>query len=115
PYPYHWSRNGSPIPGAVSWKLVLPPATLSESGAQYTVAVTGPANTITSSPATITVQPETLSVVSVGSVEGSVIGVRFSQPIDPVSATNPANYTVNGVLAVAAQVYNSITQVGPEG
>ena len=64
PYTYQWSRNGVPIPGARSWNYITAPATTSDNAAQYSVQVTGPANTISSSVATLTVTPQTLAVVT---------------------------------------------------
>src|SRR6185503_1164354 len=43
-------------------------------------------------------------LLSVGSVEGSVIGARFSQPLEAASASVAANYLVNGTPALVAQV-----------
>jgi uncharacterized repeat protein (TIGR01451 family) len=116
PYSYQWFRNGNPIPGARSWNYILPPALTTDNGAQFTVQVTGPANTITSDPATLTVTSETLSVVSAGSVDGTTVGVLFSQPVQPAGAENPANYTIDGVNPVQARVYRtSLGPLGPEG
>src|SRR5439155_6026831 len=83
PYTYQWNKNGSAISGARSWKYITPPATSSDNGAQYTVTVTSPNNSITSVPGTLTVTPDALAVVSAGSVDGCVVGVKFNQPLDP--------------------------------
>src|SRR6185369_5473367 len=36
---------------------------------------------------------------------------RFNQPVDPVSAANPANYFINGAPAIAARVYVAPTDL----
>lgn len=102
PYAYQWYKNNELISGAQSWKYVIPPALLSDDQAQYTVTVTGPSNTLTSSAAILTVQPEALAVVSVGSVEGNIVGVLFNQPVQEASAEVAANYLINGVPAAKA-------------
>src|SRR5262249_17334640 len=72
---------------------------------QYSVTVTGPgAGNSLSSTSVVTVTAADLALLSVGSVEGSVIGARFSQPVDAASASVGANYIVNGTPALAAQV-----------
>jgi uncharacterized repeat protein (TIGR01451 family) len=102
PYAYQWNKNGSPILGARNWKYIVPPAQLSDTGAEYTVTVTGPANSVTSEPAILTVAADTLAVVSVGSVDGCLVGLRFNQPVDKATAENAANYLVDGVAALQA-------------
>lgn len=102
PYTYQWFKNGIAIPNAGNWKYVTPPTTLADNNAQYTVTVTGPANSITSGPATLTVQADPLSVVSVGSIDGEYVGVRFNQPVDKATAETAANYTVNGTPVAQA-------------
>jgi len=120
-YTYQWQRDDGAggftnIPLAGSWNYILPPARTSDNGAQFRVVVTGPANTITSDPATLTVTPQTLAVVGAGSMDGTTVGVEFNQPVDAATAENPANYTINGVAPIRAQVYRtSLTALGPEG
>src|SRR5262249_49350074 len=96
PYTYQWAKNGTPIPGAGNWKYTTPQTTTSDNSAQYTVTVTSTNNAITSAPAVLTVTPATLSVLSVGSVDGGQVGLRFSQPVERTSAETAANYTING-------------------
>jgi hypothetical protein len=104
PYTYQWFKNGVAIPGAGNWKYTTPPLLLSESGSQYSVSVTSSNNSITSTQATVTVTSDPLLVVSAGSVDGGVVGVRFNQRVNPATATVGANYLINGVPAVGAQV-----------
>jgi hypothetical protein len=113
PYTYQWSKNGTPISGATGWKYVTPPTTTADNGATYAVEVTGPANSIMSDDAILTVTPDALAVVSAGSVDGTTVGVLFNQPVTPASAENAANYTINGVPAVQARIYRS--SLGPLG
>ncbi len=104
PYTYQWFKNGVAIPGAGNWRYTTPALTLSDNGAQYTVTVTSTNNTITSNPGTVTVTADPLMVVSAGSVDGGVVGVRFNQLVNPSTATMAANYLIDGAPAVAAQV-----------
>ena len=122
PYSYQWQKSTdggatfSPISGARDWKYIVPAALTTDTLSQYRVTVVGPANSVTSTPATLTVTPLTLAVVSAGSVDGTTVGVLFNQPVQPASAENVANYTINGVNPVAARVYRtSLSAVGPEG
>jgi len=103
PYTYQWYKNGVAIPGAGNWKYTTPQVLTTDNNAQYTVTVTSPNNLISNSvPAVLTVSADTLAVLSVGSVEGSLMGLRFNQPVDKTSAENAANYKINGVTAIAA-------------
>jgi hypothetical protein len=113
PYSYQWSKNGNPIPGATSWKYITPPAAPTDDFSSYTVTVTGPNNSATSDPGYLTVVPQSLAIASVGSLDGNTVGVKFNQPVDPVTGQDPANYRINGVVPRAATIYRS--PAGREG
>ncbi len=51
---YQWRKNGSNIPGATSSSYTIPAVTIGDAGS-YSVIVTGPCGSVTSNPATLTV------------------------------------------------------------
>ena len=107
PYSYQWQKSDGSggftnIPAAVNWKYILTTASVADNDTQFRVQVTGPANSLTSDPATLTVQADPLAVVSTGSPDGTTIGVQFNQPLDKASAETAANYSINGAAAVKA-------------
>jgi hypothetical protein len=57
PLTYQWYKNGVAIPGATSNTYTTPPGASGDTGAVFTVTVSGPAGSATSGPATLTVQP----------------------------------------------------------
>ena len=73
PLSYQWRRNGSNLSGATSSSYVLNPTAVSDSGAQFDVVVTNAAGSVTSTAATLTVNPG---------------------PVPPSITTQPANVTV---------------------
>lgn len=103
-FAFYVSTNGT------SWSLVSEqyqkfPATVlfgtfaspdNAEGSSYAVAEFADYGDVT---ATDTVAP---TLVSVGTLDGKTIGVKFSEPVNSVSATQLANYTVSGVTVVAA-------------
>ena len=56
PLTYQWYVNGVAIPGATSSTYTTAPTTASQNGSVYTVIVSNPFGSVTSSPATLTVQ-----------------------------------------------------------
>jgi hypothetical protein len=61
---YQWYENGVAISGATSSSYTTPPTTAGESGAVFTVVVSNTVGSVTSSPATLTVQsPMAKSIV----------------------------------------------------
>ncbi len=80
PLSYQWRRNGSNIPGATSASYTLTPTAGSDSGAQFSVVVTNPVGTATSTAATLTVN------------------------LVPSITTQPANVTVTAPAAAAFSV-----------
>ena len=61
PLSYQWKKNGTAISGATSSGYTTPATTSSDSGAQFTVAVSNTAGSITSSVATLTVNAATVA------------------------------------------------------
>ena len=55
PFTYQWFANGTAVPGATSSTYTTSSTTMSQSGTVFTVVVTGSQGTVTSSPATLTV------------------------------------------------------------
>ncbi len=85
PLTYQWYDNGAPVSGATSSSYTTPPTTGSNSGSIYTVTVTNAGGTVTSPPATLTVNTP------------------------PVITTPPANQTVNAGQTASFSVVASGT------
>lgn len=91
PITYQWSRDGTPITGATNTTLVLPRTKLADAGA-YTVAITNFGGSITSAPATVTVNP--ISRIANLSIRSQVGGN---------SGTLTVGITVGGVSTAGAK------------
>jgi len=61
---YQWKKNGAAISGASAPSYTTPPATTSDNGAAFTVAVSDSAGTVTSSAAMLTVLAAPVSAVA---------------------------------------------------
>ncbi len=61
PLSYQWQKNSAAISGANSSSYTTPATTSSDNGAQFTVAVSNSAGSVTSSPATLTVNSASAS------------------------------------------------------
>jgi hypothetical protein len=83
PLSYQWKKNGIAISGATSSSYTTPVTTTSDNGAQFTVIVTNLAGSMSSSPATLTVNPD---------------------PVAPAISTQPASQTVNAGLTATFSV-----------
>src|SRR5258707_742281 len=85
PLSYQWQKNGVAISGAISSSYTTPATTTSDSGSSFSVVVTNTAGTVTSSAATLTVNPA---------------------PVAPTITTQPGSQTVTAgqttTFAVAA-------------
>ena len=73
PLSYQWQKNGTAISGATSSSYTTPATTSSDNGALFTVVVSNSAGSVTSSAATLTVNPA---------------------PVAPSITTQPASQTV---------------------
>lgn len=61
---YQWKKGGADIAGATSTSYTTPATVLGDSGSVFTVAVTNSAGSVTSNPATLTVQPPAAPVIT---------------------------------------------------
>jgi hypothetical protein len=59
PLSYQWRRDGAAIPGATGASYALSPTAVADSGAQFDVVISNALGSITSQPATLTVNPNT--------------------------------------------------------
>jgi hypothetical protein len=95
---YQWLLNGTPIGGATDVNYTIPPAALSDNGAQFNVVLTSGSLVNTSQVATLTVLARTNPPVVLAAtldLANSLIDVWFDEPVDPTTAQTLGNYTLN--------------------
>jgi hypothetical protein len=109
PITYAWSQNGvplsngGPVSGAADATLTYQQVPLSENGSRFSVTVTDACGSVTSLLATLTVVPDTQPPAVVSATArclSNQVVVTFSEPVDSVSAGDPANYQVAGAPLV---------------
>jgi hypothetical protein len=110
---YQWYFGANPIPGATNASYTIASAFPTNSGG-YSVAVSNPASATNSSVANLAVLADTIppNVLSI-TAGANQIFVTFSQPVDPATADNAANYSVdNGItVSTATQATNNSAEV----
>ena len=116
PLSYQWRKGGIPLSnggntsGSTTPNLTIAPVSSSDNGSQYTVVVTNRCGSVLSSVATLTViidtNPPTL-VSAAADCASNTVCITFSEPVDPVSATAPANYSINNGVMVLSVVLGS--------
>lgn len=116
PYTYQWRRNGVDLPNETSRTYTIPFASFADSGARYSVVVTGGQGTATSADATLTVNKDTTAptlVAAYGGADFTSVRVEFSERVDPTSATTPGNYSISGGISVsgAAMINDSTVRL----
>lgn len=100
---YQWLNNSVPIAGATNATYTTPPLSAAYNGANFSVAITNVAGSVTSSPATLTVtsgNPVVYSATKTASP--TMIVVNFSSALDPTTSQNPANYSLNNGASVVS-------------
>jgi hypothetical protein len=90
PLSYQWSQNGTAISGATSSSYTTPTETTSASGAQFTVVVSNSAGSVTSSAATLTVNP------APGALTPSTTSLNFSNVKVGGNGSLAVNFTNSG-------------------
>ncbi len=112
PLTLQWLSNNVAITGATNPVYTIARAPFSASGALYKCAVSNASGSATSQPATLTVTADTTSptlMYVTGSKTFKGARVWFSEPLDPSSAQNAANYKIEGLTV------SSATLVAPAG
>jgi hypothetical protein len=114
PVHYQWMRNGTPLTtNGLGATLTIGVAKESDSGS-YTVRVYGGGKEIISSAAVVTVTVDT-AAPTLFSAKGSAtfdhVTVSFSEPIDPASGTNKANYSISPSLSITGATLANLTNV----
>jgi hypothetical protein len=115
PHTFQWRKNGEDIPDATNVAYRVTSAPFSDNNAAFSVVVTGPEGFVTSADATLTVTPDTVPPTLL-SAKGlptlTEVTLVFSEPMDPTTAGNPANYQIN---TTAGTVAVSGAAVSPDG
>ena len=119
PYFYQWYYNGGVVPGRTNAVLSFP-APLTAAGS-YTVVVSNLFSAITSSPPsvlTVLADHTPPQLTQVRGLAGSLneIVLNFNKPVDPVTATNLATYSLptaaaTGLALLGAAIATNGTQV----
>ncbi|HON07026.1 MAG TPA: lamin tail domain-containing protein, partial [Verrucomicrobiota bacterium] len=105
---FQWFRNGLPVNGVNSSSYVFGPVSVNDSGASVYCIVSNSFGVLTSQVATLTVLADTTppKIQSVGSLgELNCVSIYFSEAVEPLSATNPSNYTLTGNASVLSAYF----------
>jgi hypothetical protein len=115
PLVIQWQKNGINIPGATGTSYTTPYLSTGDNGATYGVVASIPGASVTSSVATISVAADNAAPTVInasGDDSMTSVVVRFSEPVDSLTALNPANYLINGgALAVHAVAWAADTNL----
>ena len=97
---YQWYQNDAPVAGATNASLSYAHTPLTADGSYYLV-VTNYAGSVTSAVVALTVTPDTTPpyLVSAGSLDGNIVGVRFNEEINPALLTELGSFFINGGAA----------------
>jgi Abnormal spindle-like microcephaly-assoc'd, ASPM-SPD-2-Hydin/Immunoglobulin I-set domain len=102
---YQWMKDGAAVNGAISASYTTPATAASDNGAQFTVAVSNAAGTITSSPVSLTVSAAATLMLSSSTSSlnfGSVnVPNSSAQNVTLTNAGN-SNVTISQVLVAGA-------------
>ena len=105
---FQWLRNGTNVPGGTNNSITVGPLSLAESGNTFSCFIANAYGSTNSTVATLIVQADTTppTVLTVGNVgDPQSIFVVFSDSLEPASATNAANYTINNGISVSRAAF----------
>ena len=92
---YQWFKNGVPIDGATTPTFSVNRAQLGDTG-DYFVVITNFAGALTSSIAHVEILTDTEppKLLSAASLDGYTVFVKFDEPLDNTTASDPVNYNI---------------------
>lgn len=99
PFEYQWQKDSLPLPGATNLSLVLTNLTLADGGV-YRVMVSNPANSVTSSNATLTVLDPKLKILV---VRTNANAITLAWP------ASPGGFTLQHNVSLATTNWTSVT------
>ena len=99
---YQWQMNTQPISGVTSASYTTPPTVVGDSGAQFAVVVSNPLGTITSSTATLTVNPASTGTTDVLTYHNDIArtGQNLTETTLTTSNVNSAKFGKIGFFSV---------------
>jgi hypothetical protein len=108
PYTYQWFQDGEPIAGGTNPELIMSEVDLAADGSLITVQVMNAFSQVTSAPAILRVNADTIPP-SIGEVIArnvpTIVNVVFSERISREEAETPSNYSIApGVTITAAEL-----------
>ena len=104
---YQWFRNGSAIANATGSSYTVTTVSASDNGSIFRCDVTNSLGSVTSEGASLTVLSDTEAptLTAVAATNDTRIDITFSEPVNPNSAENVANYQVDyGIVVTAANL-----------
>ncbi len=114
-FAYQWQKNGQDIPGALWPSYTIPVVKASDAGAyRCNITLLGYPSVV-SADASLSVLPDThppLVVAIAGNSSSNTITLRFSEPVDPLSAGATTNYSANGNLNIIAAALDANDPLG---
>ena len=112
PVTYQWKRDGIDVPGATKAYYIFR-ANVSDSGQQWSVVATSGGTPYTGGPVGLFVLNNKPTVVSAGVLpqNPTALQVVFSEDVNPLSATNTANYLLPGATVQSATISNDLRTV----
>lgn len=101
---YQWQRNGTNLPGVLGGTCIIPLASTNDNGASFHCVVSNSFGPLTSADAVLTVTPDTTApaLFTVANLTFNTVQVLFTEPVEPASATNIANFAINNGVTISA-------------
>jgi len=105
PLTYQWKKNGTAMAGATSSSYTTLATTSSDNGAQFTVAVSDSAGSVTSNAATLTVNPSSQPLqITTSSLPGGQMQTSYTTSLQATGGTAPYTWSV-----ISGQLPNGVS------